>query len=185
MMNRRQFVAGIGSLSIGTAGVVGSGAFSSTEAERSMTVAIEDDYSAYLRFTALDKNFAYAMGRDFIEFRFDEEFRDETNTDDQGDGLGSDSVYEFTELFAVGNQGTQPVEVFGIYEDDVLDDVQLMEYAPHPSDEPLTESCRSSRVQPGNSVKLSMLVDTESVEVGEHSTTIRIAAAADDSHVFP
>lgn len=184
-MNRRRFLVGLGGVSVATTGVVGSGAFGSTEAERGVTITVEDDYDAYLRFTALDENFAYAMGRNQIEFKFDDEFRDETDEDNQGDGIGTDSVYEFAELFAVENQGTNPVQVFSIYEDDALDNVQLHEYAPNPSDEPLTRESRSSVVAPGNSVKVTMVLDTEDVDLGEYSTTIQVAAAADDSNVFP
>lgn len=184
-MDRRHFLTGLGSLSIGITGVVGSGALSSTEAQRGMKIKVEDDDRAYLRLIELDSNFAYGTGQELLEFRFDEDFRAETSNDDQGHGVGADSVYEFGQLFAVENQGTNPVQVFGIYEDDTLNDVQLLEYAPNPSDEPLTPSSRSSTIEPGDSVHISMLVDTEAVDIAEYSTTIKIGAAAADSQVFP
>lgn len=184
-MNRRKFLVGLGAVSVATTGVVGSGALSSTESRRDLTVTVRNDTEAYLGFIPYDKNFAYGMGRDHIEFKFDDEFRDELDDDDQGDGVGTDSVYEFTNLFGVENQGTKPIRIFGNYDDDVLDDVQLLEFAPNPSDDPLTTDSRSTEIEPGNRLKLSMLLDTADVPTGTHTTTMSIVAAAEDSHVFP
>lgn len=183
-LNRRRFLAGVGGISVGTTAVVGSGAFSSTDADRGITISVENDDRAYLRLFELDEDFAYSTGN-LLEFRFDEDFRSQTNTEDQGDGPGSDSVYEFTRVFGVGNKGTKPVQVFGLYEDDALNDVKLLEYAPNPSDDPLTKNARSSWINPGNSLQVSIVLDTENVPVNDYSTTIEIVAAADDSHVFP
>lgn len=182
-MNRRRFLVGLSGATAVATGTLSSQAFSSVESERPATVTIVNDDEAYLRFIQLDPN--YAHGTDQIEFRFDSDFPGETNTDDQGDGVGSDSIYEFTGVFGVENQGTNPVRVFGIYDDDALNNVQLREHAPNPSSTPLTENSRSTEIQPGESVQLSMVLDTTSIDLGTYTTTITIVAAADDSHVFP
>jgi len=49
MANRRKFIAGLGALATGSAAAVGTGAFTSVSAERSVTIDTADDAYAFLR----------------------------------------------------------------------------------------------------------------------------------------
>ena len=116
-MERRKFLIGAGSLAAGAAAATGTGAFSSARAGRSVDVAIADDAGAFL---ALDQgsnaNSAYASTSDG---RLEVEFTGDSGAN--GDGVASDSIMVFEDVFKVRNQGTQRVEV-GL---DELDDGEL------------------------------------------------------------
>jgi len=48
MANRRKFIAGLGALATGSAAAMGTGAFSSVRAERTISVETAGDVNAYL-----------------------------------------------------------------------------------------------------------------------------------------
>jgi len=111
-MKRRNFIAGIGALSAGSAAAVGTGAFSSVEADRDINVEIAGDAEAYLAFESSGE-YATVESDDVLELDFGD-------LDDLGDGVGEDSTYFFGSLqedgekdrvFEVRNQGTQEVEL--------------------------------------------------------------------------
>lgn len=124
-MKRRTILAGVGSLLGGGALAVQSGAFSFVRADRSIDVVVQHDNDAYLGLRQLGGG-----GRSVedgtpeqVRFSFPGVFEESP-----GDGLGVDSVYEFTNdadgpgiepgeskpldgLLGVTNQGTKDVEV--------------------------------------------------------------------------
>ena len=92
-MERRKFVIGAGALATGSAAAVGTGAFSSAQAERSVNVSVEDDSNAYVELTSIDDRFVSSSdGQLSIDF----------DDVDDGEGLNQDSIFEFTNLFSVG-----------------------------------------------------------------------------------
>ena len=113
-MKRRNFIAGLGALSAGGAAALGTGAFSSVEAERDVSVELADDADAYL---ALESTSQYAEpnGDGVLEL----DFGTQVDVDDEelGEHVGEDSTYFFgsgssdRNVFEVENQGTQEVEV--------------------------------------------------------------------------
>ncbi|WP_251328176.1 hypothetical protein [Haloplanus pelagicus] len=117
-MRRRKLLIGAGSLVASGAAVVGSGAFTSATAQRSVTVNVAGDGSAYLRLRPGNSsgggpNAAYA------EYNSDDEL--EVNLDGsassgfsgtQGDGVNPDAVTDIDEVFTIYNQGTQDVGVY-------------------------------------------------------------------------
>lgn len=112
-MKRRQLLAGLGATAAGGA-VVGTGAFTSTTAQRSVSVSVADEEDAYLSLDdtlpdARDDNSAYSeqIGSQGNELVLD--FNG--NNIGSGQGVGKDSEYEFDNLFAIENQGTQSVFV--------------------------------------------------------------------------
>jgi len=119
-MNRRNFLAGIGATVTGGAAATGTGAFTSVEADRSVSVAVADEEtSSYLVLDALaqgnSENGAFATnsgGSSGTELTldFNSEIPDPPNAEG-GEGPGKNSVYEFDEVFQVQNQGTQDVDV--------------------------------------------------------------------------
>lgn len=112
-MKRRQLLAGLGATAAGGA-AVGTGAFTSTTAQRSVSVSVADEEDAYLSLDdtlpdARDDNSAYSeqLGSQGNELVLD--FNG--NNIGGGQGVGKDSEYEFDNLFAIENQGTQSVFV--------------------------------------------------------------------------
>jgi len=109
-MNRRQLVAGLGAAVAGGGAALGTGAFTSVEADRTVGVNVATEDQAYL---ALDPNtgsdnevFSTSPGSN-NELEIDFNGPDDTI----GDGVGQDSVYEFDSVFQIKNQGTQTVYV--------------------------------------------------------------------------
>lgn len=106
-MKRRTVLIGLGATTVGGA-VVGSGAFSSVEAERDITVNVAGDENAFLRIAPLDGpngNYATTEGGTLTIDLSDD------NDEVQGDGLNQNAVTTIRNVFEIGNQGTQPVGV--------------------------------------------------------------------------
>lgn len=99
-MERRKFLIGAGSAAVGTSALVGSGAFTSVNAARDISIQVAGDASAYLQITREDT----PNGNEYV-----------LNTEN-GLALDFDSVNinadsKFANLFKVKNQGTQIVRV--------------------------------------------------------------------------
>ena len=113
-MKRRNFIVGLGALSAGGAAALGTGAFSSVEAERDVSVELADDADAYLALEATS-DYAEENENGVLELEFGD-------LEDHGDGVGEDSSYFFgsgdpeRNVFTVQNQGTQTVEVTPAYQ---------------------------------------------------------------------
>jgi hypothetical protein len=112
-MNRRQLLAGLGAAAAGGGAALGTGAFTSVEAQRSVTVNVADEDQAYLGIDEVDgttyPNATFATQNTKNEISLD--FNDNTETNDGSEGVGLDSDYEFDNVFEIENQGTQEVEV--------------------------------------------------------------------------
>lgn len=113
-MKRRTFIAGVGALSAGGAAALGTGAFSSAEATRDVSVQVADDASAYL---ALESTSQYADGSgDAISLDFGTMVED-ADGNDLGGHVGEDSTTVFgsgaadRNVFIARNQGTKDVEL--------------------------------------------------------------------------
>lgn len=115
-MNRRQLLAGLGAAAAGGGAALGTGAFTSVEADRSVNVSVADEDQAYL---AIDKaqtqggndteNATFVSQNKKNEISID--INDANGVEDPGQGVGLDSVYEFDKVFTIENQGTQEIEV--------------------------------------------------------------------------
>ncbi len=110
-MNRRRLLAGLGA--VATSGVaLGTGAFTSAEADRSVGVTVADDDQAYLALSPTQAANATFVNQDSgANNELSIDINDATGTADNGDGVGPNSVYEFDEVFRIENQGTQEIEV--------------------------------------------------------------------------
>jgi hypothetical protein len=106
-MQRRKFLAGVGSIAAGAAAVTGTGAFTSVSAARSVDVAVEDDASAYLGLdTSGDSNDQYVSGQSSgeISINFD-------SSGNGGSGVNPNANTVLESVFQIENQGTQEVTV--------------------------------------------------------------------------
>lgn len=105
-MERRKFLLGVGSASVGGSALVGSGAFTSVEATRTVQVDVVEDSDALLGLDSCpdSPNATYAgidsNGRLVVEIG---------ETDDGGEGVNLDAVTTFDDVFQVCNNGTQDV----------------------------------------------------------------------------
>jgi hypothetical protein len=110
-MNRRKFLATLGTAAAGTSAAVGTGAFTGVSADRSVSVEVADDADALLTMepsSGPNGEYAETTGDGTIALAF-------TDTDAGGTGLGTDSTYQFDDVFRITNQGTQPVYVWATF----------------------------------------------------------------------
>lgn len=117
-MKRRKFVIGLGALASGTAAAMGTGAFSSVSADRSVSVTLSSDANAYLGLapSSSSENGVYAEGASSgeLSLAFDSLADGEgggESTTGSGAGVNNDSHLVAHDVFRITNQGTQPVEV--------------------------------------------------------------------------
>lgn len=113
-MNRRKFIIGAGTVATGSAVAVGTGAFSSASADRSVSVEVADDASAYLAMESTSQ-YADASG-DAITLDFGTLVEDGEGND-LGSNVGENSTTIFgsgaadRNVFTVRNQGTNDVKL--------------------------------------------------------------------------
>lgn len=108
-MNRRQILASIGALGGGSALVTGTGAFTSVEANRDLSVQVADDSSALLRMAAAGEGNDEYVTTDGGELGID--ITSSNPTDAGGQGVNADATTVIADLFEIQNQGTQEVAV--------------------------------------------------------------------------
>jgi len=131
-MKRRRLLTSLGTLASGTTLALGTGAFTSVSADRSVTVETTRDESALL---ALDDiGSGYRSREDDGEVAFT--FPSSKEKDLRGNldlGLGRNSIYEFDGdietkkqgLLKITNQGTQSVEVYSRYQTESELEIEL------------------------------------------------------------
>ncbi|WP_436903002.1 hypothetical protein [Halovenus halobia] len=109
-MERRKFLIGAGSLAAGGAAALGSGAFSSVRADRTVSVSTASDADALLAFDTTD-----AANKEYVETsggQVNIQLTDSSNYDEDGTGVNQNAVTRIFDLFKVRNQGTQNVFVY-------------------------------------------------------------------------
>ena len=118
-MDRRKFLVGLGSASVGGSALIGSGAFSRVEAQRSVTIEVAEDPDAYL---GLDKcrypdyegehvpngSYAHLDDHGHLEILMNEDNPHHPD-DDLGAGVNSESQTWFHNVFQICNQGKDTV----------------------------------------------------------------------------
>jgi len=107
-MQRRKFLAGIGSLAAGAAAVTGTGAFTTVSADRAVSVSVADDSDALLGLNARssNENSAYA---DESGNQISIDLTSSNSTTAGGEGINQDALTTIYDIFSVENQGTQNV----------------------------------------------------------------------------
>jgi len=127
-MERRKFMIGAGSTAIGASAIVGSGAFSRVESERSVTVEVASDSDAYLRMAPIESsansgNFVEEDDYGHLEIDIgDFDPNGDKYSYETGQGVNSNSLTFFDDLFEVCNQGKADAR-FYIDTSGLLDDV--------------------------------------------------------------
>ena len=106
-MQRREYIAALGSLAAGGAAIGGTGAFTSVEATRSVNVNVVGDASAYLSLTSPTglKNSNYAsVSNGQLTLNFD-------GNGEGGTGVNIDAVSTFDEVFKMTNNGPHDLDI--------------------------------------------------------------------------
>lgn len=182
-MNRRQFIAGASGLAASVSAIVGSGAFSTVSGKRNVSVNVATDQQAYLTLNGISNN--YSEDGDVIAFDFDGDIAPSAGGtfDETGEGVGANSVYEFTELLQVQNQGTDPIVVFGEYSGDDLVSLELIAEGRQTS---LTKSDPSRVIDaPGDFIRVGFRMETGDISPQEIQTEISIVGISEDSELYP
>ncbi|WP_324756458.1 hypothetical protein [Haloarcula montana] len=112
-MQRRKFLIGMGSLAAGSAAAMGTGAFTSAEADRDLTVSVAEDSNGYLKLSANgkgDNSLFSSIEENTLSLNFGE--RDLGAGEPDPQGVNPDSVMQFDGVFRISNLGTQSVDVW-------------------------------------------------------------------------
>lgn len=182
-MNRRQFITGTVGLAAGGSAVMGSGAFSTVSADRNVSVNVETDQHAYLVLEGISNNYVEDGG--LVGFDFDADVAPTGGGafDETGDGVGMNSVYEFTELLEIQNRGSDPVVIFGEYNDDELVSLELIS---EDRQTPLSQSNPSRIIQaPGDFIRVGIRMNIGDISPQELQTQISIIGVSANSELYP
>ena len=182
-MRRRQILAGLGGL-VGASSVLGTGAFTSVSAERTVSLDVADDDRAFLRLEPIenegldsdDNGSPELTGRSATlgsQVRF--ELPGDEDGESNAKGLGIDSIYEFHNLLRIENQGTQSVEVYSTYGGETLGNLALVRESGVLRGEPPV-------LDVGDEVDVGLLVNTHGTPVREteYDETLTIVADQPD-----
>lgn len=106
-MNRRRFIATLG-MATGVSTILGTSAFTSTSADRSVSVRVTSDANAFLTLRPADgPNGEYAvLNNGQLELQLNR-----NNSDVSGNGVPDDALTQILDVFVIENQGTQEVGV--------------------------------------------------------------------------
>jgi hypothetical protein len=111
-MQRRKFIAGLGSLAAAGAATIGTGAFTSVEADRGIAVDVASDADAFLALradgTANGAEYVESTGNGTVTLDFTEADRGDSGG---GAGVNANATTVFDELLNIENQGSQTVIV--------------------------------------------------------------------------
>ena len=105
-MQRRKFVVGLGALASGSAAAVGTGAFTSVEADRQVDVQVASDAQAYLSLSNSSSSNNEYFAQSGTEYAVD---FSSTNAGGSGVNPNADTIAK--SVFTIENQGTQEVTV--------------------------------------------------------------------------
>jgi hypothetical protein len=108
-MRRRNLLAGLGGLTVASSLTLGTGAFTSVEASRSVSVAVADDADAFLRLAPCE-----GPNGDYVTTDGGTVAIDVSSSNDAllGEGVNADARTVVDDVLAIENQGTQPVGVW-------------------------------------------------------------------------
>ncbi len=200
-MERRKFLLGVGSASIGGSALLGAGAFSRVESQRQVSIQVAQDPNAYLGLTPLNAEWgettvirsATKNGDNYVDL--DEKGHlviDIGENPNGGHGVNSNSKTWFDGLFELCNQGKEDVCVswdFGA-DAEIRDDAELVFYYdgdldpdPSTSGRVDVEAGREVHLPLGGCVVVGLRTETFDVDATEDeplfSGTIELTADVD------
>lgn len=162
-MKRRTTILGLGSLVGAGSLVAGTGAFTSVEADRDMSVEVVDDTDAYLSPEPLDEDGnpttegPEPLAQDEAYARINE---DTGRLELTFDSLNSDAETVVREVFQIANEGTQEVGVFLGKEGDNPEAAEFYDQDGNRLDVGEDDAVR---VETGENVKVDIEFDTHGI----------------------
>lgn len=181
-MNRRTV---LGTIIAGSASslAVGSGAFSSTRAERELNVEVVDDSEAYLRLDATSTGIAGRSsevnlrdGGRVATFRIPGP-EDDLVAGADPEGVGLHSKYWFGDLAIIQNQGTNNIAVYSQYDGELS---QVAVYDSSGDKTPRTSKSTGVELAPGESFPMGLFIQTGDEEVRQYNESLAIVGKAID-----
>ena len=169
-MNRRSVLAMLGIA--GTGAAVGTGAFSSAEAQRTVNISVANEDEAILALSPVDDDFVDRTNdRNQIRLDFNDVIDDVTDFD-AGTGPGSGSRYAFDRLFSVSNLGTQTVYLESSFDgdenetyDEEIGSDQLGFYVAEKDDLLLDGEIAVAELDVGDTAEVGVMIDTHNIDV--------------------
>ena len=153
-MQRRKFLATVGSIAAGSAAAIGTGAVTSVNADRVVTVETTNDAAAYLSMEGDDDFVTDDSGSGVLHL----DLGGPDNPNQYlGSGFNKDAVTEVSDVVTIRNQGTKDLKVT------VSDDMANVD----------VWVGGDNWISPGDTTYLSVEVDTRN---GEPSGTVTIDA---------
>lgn len=111
-MQRRKFIAAMGSIAAGGAATVGTGAFTSIEADRGVNIEVAADDAAFLGLEPLDT----PNSNQYVELNDGTLDISIGQSGNGGGGVNLNALTKFDRMFQVTNQGTQAISLFILYD---------------------------------------------------------------------
>jgi hypothetical protein len=174
-----------GLLACGSTAAVGTGAFTSSQAERNVEVAIADDNDAYLTFDATsDLIRANTSGGEGgkLEIFLPGLETERSGNPPEGDGVNPRSRYTFANLFEIRNQGDDPVEVYSRQTQSELGDTTPsppgidISLTGGPDAQLLFTEANAIKLTPGERISAGIFVVVRDVQPEEFETKFVIVA---------
>jgi hypothetical protein len=181
-MHRRRLLKSLGVLAVGSGTVVGTGAFTSTSAPRTVSVSVVEDRNAYLKLIADDDTGMVRTNASDGTLEFDIPGLNNRGNSSVGDGVGPDSVYTFLDLIEVTNQGTSDAQLYSRGSGLPAGIVQIGLVGPTGS--PILGSANATQLSIGETKSVGLLIKTDpatDVSKGPLSATLQIIADASTS----
>lgn len=157
-MERRKFLIGVGALGAGASAALGTGAFTTVQANRSVNVATAGDASSYLRLLPAET----PNGRQYASFDEDDTLQITL------DRVNDDAVTTVENVFTIQNAGTQPVSVY------ITDGSDAVTFE---ADGSSVESAADAvRLGVGDDASVSLTIDTTGDTSGQLLTDVTVVA---------
>lgn len=178
-MNRRRLLKLSGLMAVSGTATIGTGAFTSVDAERRVDVAVADDDSAYLALDGKAENGRVSDVGNPDEVAFAIPSAQEETI---GDGVGQNSAYEFADLLNVRNQGDNAVTVWS--ESTPAGPINSVSLTAPNS---VLDSKRDGiRLEPGERFSAGLLIEIGTAdETGQYSGSVTIRAEVPGIDNFP
>jgi hypothetical protein len=175
-MKRRRLLQSLGLLAGGSALTVGSGAFTSVQAERKVEIAVADDDDAYLKLDPNDESGQIRSTTSSGELQF--YVPGAAPGGPSGDGVNPNSTYVFSPLLEIENQGVDTIEVFSETPDDLPTGLERIALT-GPNNAVFDGEQNAITLTPGQRIDSGLLIETSADAVPKserYEASIRIQA---------
>jgi len=173
-MRRRKFILGVGSMAVGSAAAIGTGALDASEVDRSVSGRIVSDVNpAYLKISPRSPYAEVRNGQLTLSF---DDLGDNGSQQDSGNGLNADSINEFDEVFKIDNRAEpDPENDLHVWIEHNIPHLQFYwsgrpynQSTNYPQSELATSGNKAEIVPQGvsgnNGVKVGVIVDVDDID---------------------